>query len=244
MKKTIGILGGMGPEATVYIYNTIIRKTRVRTDQDHIPIIIYADPRVPPRTDAIFGTGPDPTPLLVKGAKALEAAGADFILIPCITAHYFLPGVREAVDIPFLSLPEQAALWARKAVPGLERVGLLSSTGTLKSRIFHGFFEAAGMEILEPGEEEQTRVMDAIFGPEGIKAGYLTGASREGILEQAGRLVDRGAGAILAGCTEVPLVLHDPDIPVPLIEPMRIAAEAAVLEAGYELKDTNKETPS
>ena len=82
MKKTIGMLGGMGPEATEYMFGLIIRNTRVEIDQNHIKVIIYSNPKVPPRTDAIFGTGPSPTPHLVEGIKALKQAGADFIIMP------------------------------------------------------------------------------------------------------------------------------------------------------------------
>jgi len=236
MTQTLGILGGMGPEATLYMYRTIIERTRVETDQDHIPVIVYADPRVPPRTDAILGTGPDPTPFLVQGAETLKQAGADFILMPCVTAHYFLPRVKEQVDIPFLSLLDEAVAWARRHAPGLKRAGLISSTGTLRSRLFHDAFEAAGIDILAPEQDEQDKIVDCIFGARGIKAGHTSGPSRDGIVRIARRLCERGAGAVIAGCTEVPLVLEDADIPVPLIEPMRITAEAGILRAGFPLK--------
>lgn len=237
MKKTIGILGGMGPEATAYFYEQIIGQTRAVTDQDHIKTIIYANPEIPPRTDAILGKGPSPAPLLVEGFRRLKDAGADFVVMPCVTAHYFYPEVKDQVDIPFISLLDEAVAWAKKEVPDLRKAGLVASTGTVESNLFHDAFGKAGVEVLQPEKEEQNQVMEAIFGPEGIKAGFTTGFPKETLASIAKVLVARGADAIIAGCTEVPLVLKDSDIPVPLVEPLRIAARACIIEAGYEVKE-------
>lgn len=236
MKKTIGILGGMGPEATVYFFNLIIKMTDAATDQDHIPILIYNNPRIPPRTDALLGKGPSPARLLREGARRLEKGGAAFIAMPCITAHAFLAAMRQAVTIPILDIPRETASWAKKNLPDLRRVGLIASTGTVRSGLFHTAFARVGIDIFAPPEREQEKVMAAIFGPGGVKAGFTSGRPKNLILSVARRLIERGAEAIIAGCTEVPLVLRDEDISVPLIEPLRIAAEACVLRAGYRLK--------
>lgn len=236
MKKTIGILGGMGPEATAYFFNLIIRQTEAAKDQDHIPILIHNNPKIPPRTDALLGKGPSPTRLLREGARRLERAGADFIVMPCITAHAFLFPMRRAVKIPVLDIPEETAAWAKKKIPRLGRAGLVASTGTVKSGLFHDAFGRAGVDIVVPADREQEKVMEAIFGPGGIKAGETGGRPKRLILSVIHRLIRRGAEAVIAGCTEVPLVLKDKDIPVPLIEPLRIAAEASIIRAGYRIK--------
>lgn len=237
MKKTIGIMGGMGPEATAYFYELIIRYTKASTDQEHIKTIIYSHPGIPPRTDAIQKRGPSPTPLLVEGFRHLRDIGADFVVMPCVTAHYFYPEVKELVDIPFIDLLEESLKWAREEVPGLQKAGLVASTGTIESRLFHDVFGRAGIQVIAPEPEDQAHAMEAIFGPEGIKAGFTTGASKETIVNIAKVLIARGAEAIIAGCTEVPLVLKGQDIPVPLIEPLRIAAKACIVEAGYEPRE-------
>ena len=108
MTKTIGILGGMGPEATEYMFGLIIKNTKVLEDQDHIHVIINSNPKVPHRTEAVFNKGPSPTPRLIEGIKILKQAGADFIIDPCVTAHYFLPEVAKAVDFSLLSLLEES----------------------------------------------------------------------------------------------------------------------------------------
>ena len=236
MKKTIGILGGMGPEATAYFYELIVNQTKAATDQDHIKAIIYSNPEIPPRTDAILGNGPNPTPLLVEGFQRLKDAGADFVVMPCVTAYFFYPEVKDQVDIPFVSLLDESVKWAKEEVPGLRKTGLVASSGTLESRLFHDVFGKAGIEVIHPEEEEQNGVMDAIFGPKGIKAGITSGFPKETLVNIAKMLVAQGADAIIAGCTEVPLVLKDMDIPVPLIDPLRIAARACIIKAGYEIK--------
>jgi aspartate racemase len=236
VKKTIGILGGMGPEATAYFFSLIIKQTKAAKDQDHIPILIYNNPRIPPRTDALLGKGPSPTRLLREGARRLERAGADFIVMPCITAHAFLTSMRRAVKIPVLDIPEETAAWAKKRIAKLKRAGLVASTGTVKSGLFHDAFSRAEVDIVAPTDREQEKVMEAIFGPGGIKAGVTEGRPKRLILSVATRLICQGAEAVIAGCTEVPLVLKDKDIPVPLIEPLRIAAEASIVRAGYRIK--------
>jgi aspartate racemase len=236
MKKTIGILGGMGPEATEYMFGLIIRNTKVEIDQNHIPVIIYSNPKVPPRTDAILGTGPSPTPFLIEGLKVLKQGGADFVVMPCVTAHFFMSEALEEVPIPFINLLDESLKWAQEHIPALKKVGLVASTGTLISGLFHDAYKKEGIEVIGPTEEEQEKVMEAIFGEKGIKAGITSGSPKEMIVNMARVLAGRGAEAIIAGCTEVPLVLREEDIPVPLIEPMKIVALASIIEAGYEIK--------
>lgn len=237
MKKTIGILGGMGPEATAYFFSLIIKRTRAEKDQDHVPIIIYNNPKIPPRTDALIRKGPSPVPLLRQGLRMLEKSGAGIIVIPCITAHAFLSRIGRKDTIHLLDILEETVNYTKKNIPGLACAGLIASTGTVKSGIFEQAFSRAGIEIIKPPAGDQKRIMEAIFGKKGIKAGVTSGRPNRWILGAARKLIRRGAGAVIAGCTEVPLVLHDEDLSVPLVEPLRIAAEASIIRAGYKVKD-------
>lgn len=236
MKKTIGILGGMGPEATAYFFSLIIKHTQAAKDQEHIPIFIYNNPRIPARTDAFLKQGPSPAPLLRRGIRTLEKAGADFIVIPCITAHAFFPQIAAGVKIPLVNILEETLAYTEKKIPGLKRAGLIASTGSIKSEIFDQAFSRAGITIIKPSAKEQKKIMEAIFGKKGIKAGLTSGRPKKMIIEAAYELIQRGAEAIIAGCTEVPLVLREEDLQVPLIEPLRIAAEASIVRAGYKVK--------
>ena len=236
MKKTIGILGGMGPEATAYFFNLIIKSTDAAKDQEHIPILIWNNPKIPPRTEAILYGGPSPLPLLVEGVKILEKGGAGLIVMPCITAHYFARQIARRAKVPFVNLLDESLRFAEKRIPGMKKAGLVASSGTVKSRLFHKTFEKNGIEIITPEVNEQQKVMDAIFGNSGIKAGFTTGRPRTTVVRVARRLIERGAEAVIAGCTEVPLVLKENDISVPLIEPMKIGALTCIKRAGYKLE--------
>jgi aspartate racemase len=236
MKKTIGIMGGMGPEATAHMYDLILKNTAAARDQDHIHVIINSFPQVPPRTDAILGKGASPTAFLIDGIEMLKQAGADLIVIPCVTAHFFIPEVRRELDFELVNLLDESANWAKANIPDLKRAGIIASTGTLESRLFHNAFLEAGIEIITPDSSQQSRVMEAVFGIGGIKAGQTSGPPREAIVSVALSLIARGAEAVIAGCTEIPLVLKPQDISVPFIEPMRIAAEVCIRKAGYQLK--------
>jgi aspartate racemase len=228
--KTIGILGGMGPEATAHFFRLVIENTAAGSDQDHAPVLVWNDPRVPARTEAILRKGPSPLPRLLRGVRILEAGGAGLVVMPCVTAHHWASRIAAAGRVPFVNLLEEAVNFALAEMPGLKRAGLVASSGTIASGLWPRAFERTGVEILTPEPGEQETVMEAIFGRRGIKAGHTSGPSRDAVLRTAGRLVRRGAEAIIAGCTEV-------DLAVPLIEPMTIAARACLLRAGCPLKE-------
>jgi aspartate racemase len=158
MKKTIGILGGMGPAATAYFFELIIKNTKAEKDQEHIPVIIYSNPEVPPRTDAILKKGENPLPHLLEGARVLRQAGADFIVMPCVTAHYFLDEIVAREKVLFLSLLDETLLYALRKRPELKKAGLISSTGTLKSGLFHDAFAKEEIEVFGPEDKEQEQV--------------------------------------------------------------------------------------
>ena len=234
--RTIGILGGMGPEAGAYFFERIIRETRAGRDQDHPPVVVYSLPQIPDRTEAILRGGPSPVPAIVRGLRALERAGADFAVMSCISAHYFHPRISAISPIPVLSLIDETLSEVGKARPVPRKAGLIATSGTVRSGIFARAFEAAGLEILVPSARDQERLMTAIYGKKGLKAGFATGMPRRTLLEIAWDLVGRGAQAVVAGCTEVPLALQAEDLPVPLVDPMTIGARAAVRRAGARLK--------
>lgn len=234
--KTIGVLGGMGPEATGYFFDRLVANTAAGTDQDHVPVVVVSLPQVPDRTEAILHGGRSPLPFLLRGAEALRRAGADLIVMPCISAHYFRPGLAARCALPVLDLLEETLKAVRRMRPPVDTIGLIATTGTVRSRIVHDRFEPAGLRVLVPSAAEQRRLMTAICGRRGVKAGFTEGPPRETLLDTAAALVRRGARAILAGCTEVPLVLRARDLSVPLVEPMDIGARAAVRRAGGRLK--------
>ncbi len=227
-EKIIGILGGMGPEATIDLFYKIIKFTSAEKDQDHLRIIIDNNPKIPDRTAAILGKGEDPLLALQQTARNLEKAGADFIIIPCNTAHYFLPSIQESVKIPILNMIEETAKETQKRIPQIQKVGLLASIGVYETKLYHQRFKKFNIEVISPEEKDKEEVMKAIYA---IKAGDLSEGVKKSILKIAQELIDRGAGAIIAGCTEIPLIIKEGDISVPIIDPTQVLAKAAVQKA-------------
>ena len=228
MREVVGILGGMGPAATADFFEKLLRATPAKTDQEHLPVLIYSNPQIPDRTAAIRGEGPDPVPDLVATAEALIRGGASFLAIPCVTAHAFFEPLQRAVTVPILHLVDETAEFLLADRPGIRRIGLLATSGTIQSRLFHDRFETRGLTLLTPEPAVQTdRVMAAIYG---VKGGARDRASA--LIREAGEhLVARGAEAVIAGCTEIPLILRDGDLAVSVIDPTWILAQAAVRRA-------------
>jgi aspartate racemase len=227
-EKIIGILGGMGPEATIDLFYKIIKFTPAEKDQEHLRIIIDNNPKIPDRTAAILGKGEDPLPALKQTAQNLEKAGADFIIIPCNTAHYFLSSIQESVNIPVLNMIEETAKETKKRIPQIKKVGLLASIGVYKSEIYHQHFKKFNIEVISPEEKGKEEIMKVIYT---IKAGDLSQKVKKNILKITQKLIDKGAEVIIAGCTEIPLILKEGDVSIPLIDPTQILARIAVQKA-------------
>jgi len=224
-EKIIGILGGMGPEATADLFFRIIRATPVQRDQDHYRVIIDSNSKIADRTPAILGTGPSPLPMMVETGKNLERAGADFLLLPCNTAHFFHSMIQAELGIPLLHMIRLSAKHIKDNYPDVKRVGLQASDGTIASKLYHEAYGEYGVEIITPGEGSQKDVMDAIYRD--IKTGDLENGGK--LLHRvAVELIGAGSDAVICGCTEVSLVLHDGDISVPIVDPLQVLAEEAV----------------
>jgi len=227
-------LGGMGPEATLDCFGKLIRNTAARKDQDHLRVIIDSNPKVPDRTAAILGQGDSPVPLLVAGAKALEKAGADFIVVPCVSAHFFLDEVRALVNLPILSMLDVVAEAIQKDYPQIKIVGLMGTTGTIRGALFQRRLKQSGIDTLVLEGEAQEKVMQAIYDIKDAQPSRTRGAIRADLISSAEALVNRGAQGIVAGCTEIPLVLSQEHLTVPYFDSLLLLARAAIRHAGRE----------
>jgi aspartate racemase len=227
-EKVIGVLGGMGPEATADLYMRLINSTSVERDQDHFRVIIYSNAKIPDRTSAILGIGASPLPMMVKSGKILQEAGADFLIIPCNTAHYFHTQLQDALRIPVLHMIKLSAEYIHRRNRKVSLAGLLATDGTVATKLYHDAYGEKGIKIIVPDERYQKDVMEAIYSH--IKTGNL----KEGckiLLRIAEELIKKGSQAIICGCTEVSIVLHDEDLEVLVVDPMQVLAEEAVLFA-------------
>ncbi|MGD1973532.1 MAG: amino acid racemase [Desulfobacterales bacterium] len=234
-KKTIGILGGMGPEATLDCFAKIIKNTPAQRDQDHLRVVIDSNPAVPDRTAAIVEEGPSPVPMIVEGCHALEKAGADFIIIPCVSAHFFLAEIQKQVDLPIISIFDAVAENIIRDYPQIKTVGLLGTTGTVKGGLFQKRLAREKIKTVVPDETVQSTIMSAIYDIKNTAPSRTRGEITADLVAAAKGLQANkpdGARAIIAGCTEIPLALGQKDLSLPYFDSLTILARAAILRAG------------
>ena len=229
--KIIGILGGMGPEATLDLYGKIIQATPAAKDQDHLRVIIDSNPKIPDRTPAIIADGVNPVPAMLESGKMLESAGVDFIIIPCISAHFFQDELQQDLKVPILSAFDAVAEKISNEFSNVKTVGLISTTGTIQGGKFtQRLFENSIVTVL-PDDNDQKVVMDAIYHIKGSQQPDVRRQCKADLIRVSRNVIKLGAQGIIAGCTEVPLELKAEDLPVPYFNPLEILAEAAVREA-------------
>ena len=201
-KLTVGILGGMGPEATVDLQRRVIELTPATGDGDHIRMLVDCDPSVPSRIAAIIeGSGPSPAPALIAMARGLVTQGADFLCMPCNTAHHYFHDIASQSPVPMINLLEIAAERVHRAQPRQRRVGLLASTALQITSLYEPYFQARDKELLYPAPQTQERLMDLILATKGqqqqLPADILGDA--------AGQLINAGAQCLMIACTELSL---------------------------------------
>jgi aspartate racemase len=203
----LGVLGGMGPMATVDFLAKLVRATPAGRDQDHIPTLVCSAADIPDRASAILGQGPDPLPAMRAALARLEAAGATRIAIPCNTAHHWHAALQAGTVLPILHIVDAVAdEFARSGLSG-GPVGLLASAGTLRVGLYPERLARRGFTCLSPDPDGQDAVVAAI---DRVKAGQVAEAAV--ILEaQARALVAAGCRRVVMACTEIPVALSEPD---------------------------------
>ncbi|MCD8189260.1 MAG: amino acid racemase [Clostridiales bacterium] len=232
MKKTIGILGGMGPLATCDLFHKIVDITDAACDQEHVRVCIDSNTEIADRTRAILEGGKDPVPEMVKSAVRLQGMGADVLIMPCNTAHYFYDRIAPFIDIPMLHMIRETAKTVK--AQGLTKVGLLATDGTCRSGVYKTAFDAEGVEMCMPSPERQQAVMDVIY--KGVKAGNLS-IDLTGFYAAMDELLDQGAETLILGCTELPVAFDLFHIDRPSIDPTMVLAAAAVRFVGASVKE-------
>jgi aspartate racemase len=236
----LGIVGGVGPAATVDFMEKIISNTAAQRDQDHVKLIVEHNPQIPDRTANLIGDGEDPTLAIYAACKRLQANQADLIAIPCNTAHAYIERIRGQVEVPIINMLQETVSHINRHHAGDRIVGLLATDGTVGSRVYHEAADGAPFELLVPDAAHQALVMRAIYGKHGVKAGYLDGQCRQDLIQALEHLVDAGANVVILGCTELPLLLQEStafqlgDRNIALLDPTAILARrcVAIAKAG------------
>lgn len=236
--KIVGVLGGMGPDATVDFMAKVIALTPAARDQDHVRMLVDHNPRVPDRQAAILAGGENPGPVLAAMAARLEAGGADFLVIPCNTAHVFQDDILAATRIPLVSIIDASIEATETEAPDASAIGLLATSGCLQAGIYQQALEAAGRTSILPTASELDDLMALI---KSIKAGRTGARVATAMGELAKALIVRGAQAIIAGCTEIPLVLAGAALDMPLISSTDVLAAKTVGLAMGEIPLPNRQ---
>jgi aspartate racemase len=225
VSKTVGVLGGMGPDATVDFMSKVIRMTAAESDQDHIRMLVDHNPKVPNRQLAIRNNDPAVGRELAAMALRLENAGADFLVMPCNAAHAFLEPIRNATAIPFISIIDVCIEEIANASPSARKVGVLATDGLLQAGLFQDALVRDDRAPILPADGDLRQLMTAIHA---IKAGDTGEAVRKTMAVLARALAEAGAEIVIAGCTEIPLVLGADDLPVPLVASTDVLARRTV----------------
>ncbi len=200
-EKIVGILGGMGPEATVDLMQRIIRLTPALDDADHIRCIVDNNPKVPSRIKAIIeGHGEDPGPCMADMARRLEAWGADFLVIACNTAHYYYDAVQDAVEIPAINLIGLVARHIKTAFPNLGQVGLLASPAVAMTGIYARRLEQVGIKDVWPDAKQQEDLLAVI---KSIKQGDCGERVHNAYAAVCDHLKQKGVSLAIVACTEL-----------------------------------------
>ena len=234
MKKTIGILGGMGPLATADLLIKITTATEAACDNEHIRVYIDSDAAIPDRTGAILHGGPDPVPEMLSALRNLEKCGADCVIMACNTAHYFLPRLQAETNTPILDMLQITAERCAALYPG-KRAAILGTTGTLSTGIYGRALEQAGVDFLLPDETQQAWLMHMIYDV--VKATRPMQPEEENWAKLLQDLRSRGADYFILACTELPIVANTLSDEGPFVDPTLELARAAVRFCGYPLKE-------
>lgn len=207
-RRLVGVLGGMGPLATVDFLRKLVELTPAACDQEHVPVLVHSVPQIPDRSSCIEGRGASPLPALLAGLQILAAAGAEIIAMPCNTAHFWYDQLRDRSEGNFLHIVDAAAAALVRRGITAGPVGLLATTGTILANIYGDRLAAHGYELVLPAARRQEELV--MTGIRAVKAGRLLEA-RSLLQPAAADLTAAGARAVILGCTEIPLGLGELD---------------------------------
>ena len=225
--KRLGIIGGLGPMATAYFLRMIVEMTDAETDQEHIEVLLHSRPQIPDRTRYILGlSNESPMPHFQEIGMQLVKHGAEVIVIPCITAHFFRDALEKAIECPIIHPIEATGYYLQNE--GIKRVGVMATDGTMQSQLFQSILKKYGISCVEPGTEGQDAVMHLIY--ENVKKGLPIDMNKfEAVSKE---LFEKGAQVILLGCTELSMAKRDHHLGPGYLDVMEVLARQAVITCG------------
>lgn len=229
--KKLGVIGGMGPEATSYYYENVIRHTKASKDQEHIDMVILSHATIPDRTTAIL-TKDDKELIrvLCEDAKTLESLGVSNIAITCNTSHYFYEHIQKAVSIPVINMIHESVAYAVREFDDVKKIGIMATDGTINSRIYHKECRKLGVTPVKPSEERQMDVMSLIY--DDIKSGKT--GDKQKFDRVMAEFMRKGCDAVILACTELSVYKGKHEIPSICLDAMDVLVRESILRSGAE----------
>ena len=229
-EKTIGILGGMGPYATLTFFKKLIDMTPAKKDWEHLRIIIDCNPKIPSRVLYLLYEKESPVPMMIETCKNLEKAGADFIVIPCNTAHHFREEIQEHIGIPILNMIQEVNKTIIHTMPSIKKIGLLATEATSRGPLYRESLKREGIDVIAPppNSHEEKRVRRII---EDVKLNKINKTTKKEIISLCNWLKAKGAEAVILGCTEIPAAISPSELNIPAFDSIHIYAQATVQKA-------------
>ena len=223
----VGVLGGMGPDATVAFMQRVIDATPAQDDIDHVHLLVDNNPKVPSRIKALIeGDGENPGPVISEMARRLERAGAHFLVMPCNTAHYYWKDAQDAVSIPVWHMVERTLDIIMHRLPGA-RIGMLCSPALRKIGLYEGFAQERELSLVYPSDEDAVLdVIRAVKRGKGRNPDTITAFTTA-----ATELSDLGADVLVLACTELSVIRDVLDVPVPVVDTLQVLADDVVTTA-------------
>lgn len=231
MSEKLGVIGGMGPEATNFFYARLIARTKADRDQEHIDTIILSHASMPDRTRAILtGQKEELIKALTEDAKNLEKLGVSNIAIPCNTSHYFYDEIQAAVNVPIIHMVEESVKYVKKSWPDTKKVGIMGTDGTVQAGTYHRACKKYGLEIITPSAERQKDVMSLIY--DDIKCGKT--GERGKFDRTYEEFMEQGCDAVILACTEISVFKEYYQVPLNCVDAMDVLVRESILRSGAE----------
>lgn len=232
-KKKLGVIGGLGPEASCFFYSRVTEHTKASCDQEHIDIIILSHASLPDRTEAIkSGNGSEIIRLLTEDVKLLESLGVANIAVPCNTSHYFFDEVQKAVKVPMINMISESVKYAVERYQNVRKIGIMATDGTIGTGLYHRECEKFHVTPVVPSKERQADVMSLIYDE--IKAG------RPGSPEKFARVMEefnrQGCDVVILACTELSVFKEKNTVPENCLDAMDVLVEESVKRSGVQYK--------
>lgn len=231
-RKTLGIIGGLGPMATAYFLELLTKMSQAATDQEHMEILLHSKPSIPDRTSYILGKSMEnPLPDMAETGRELVRMGAEEIAIPCITAHFFHNELEKQIGVPVVHAIRETAAYLKER--GVRTAGILATDGTVASGLFQKEFSQYGIVALMPSDEGQAMIMDIIYHQ--VKMGKKGNPAQLEVVAES--LRQQGAEVVLLGCTELSLLKRDFALSAGYLDVMEVLARKAVKDCGVFRKE-------